>query len=162
MRGCAGPSHSPSPVSRYPISDPVDSTGVGGHWLGGPTAPKGMCRFRGGWRVCLPAYPWRGLYRPRNRVACSRAVKVVYWGSHLEDHGRAGGPLVMPSWIAERYWGRVAASVECRPYPVSVSRIGRIAYRFGCLTRRGSDVVAVIPKVVLHFILSAALSAHSP
>ena len=45
-------------------------------------------------------------------VVCSRAVKVVYWMSHLEDHGRAGGPLVMPSWIAERYWGRVAASVE--------------------------------------------------
>ena len=96
------------PGIRYPISDPVDSTGVGGQWLGGPTAPKGMCRFRGGY-----AYPWRGLDRPRNRVACSRAVKVfVYWGSHLEDHGRAGGPLVMPFWIAERYWGRVAASVE--------------------------------------------------
>ena len=43
----------------------------------------------------------------------------------------------MPFWIAERYWGRVAASVE------------RIAYRYGCLTRRGSAVVAVISKVVL-------------
>ena len=115
---------------RYPISDPVDSTGVGGHWLGGPTAPKAL-RECAGFVEGMAGVLTRGwgLDRPCNSVACSRTVKVfVYWGSHLEDHGRAGGPLVIPFWIAERDWGRVAASVERIVMP-----------GYGCLTRRMSE-----------------------
>ena len=78
-----------------------------------------MCRFRGGYGRY--AYPLTrgGDWIARvmcNSVACSRVTRTVkvflYWRFHLEDHGRAGGPLVMPFWIAERDWGRAAASVE--------------------------------------------------